>query len=85
MEGWNVSNYDVGELIDLLPAKDVYKRQDQMLAKGYSGQGLELTKQYALFVAAKINGQPWEYCDNMKARDVIRLKNIVSNFFYSRA
>lgn len=83
-EGQTVETIDLNGLFDLT-GRDICQIDDQMLAKGYSGQGLELTKQYALFVAAKINGQPWEYCDNMKARDVIRIKNIVSNFFYSRA
>nr|DAU15673.1 MAG TPA: tail assembly chaperone protein [Caudoviricetes sp.] len=83
-EGKTIETVDLNGLFDLT-GRDICQIDDQMLAKGYSGQGLELTKQYALFTVAKVCKQPWEYCDNMKARDVIRIKNIVSNFFYSRA
>ena len=55
-----------------------------MIAMGYTGQNPELTKQYALLVVAKINNKPWEYGNNMKSRDVIRMKNMISSFFYTR-
>ena len=83
-EGKTIETVDLNGLFDLT-GRDICQIDDQMLAKGYSGQGLELTEQYALSTVAKVCKQPWEYCDNMKARDVIRIKNIVSNFFYSRA
>lgn len=83
-EGKTVEKVDLNGLFDLT-GRDLCQIDDQMLAKGYSGQNMELTKQYALLVVAKVCGQPWEYADNMRARDAIRMKNIISNFFYTRA
>ena len=57
----------------------------QMAAKGYSGIRLETTRQYAMFLAAKINKRPWEFCNNMKARDTIRLRELVATFFYVKS
>lgn len=57
----------------------------QMMAKGYTGARMDISRQYAMLVAAKVNGKPWEFCDQMKARDSIRLRDMVTAFFYARA
>ena len=67
-----------------LDASDLCAIDMQMIAKGYSGARMEVTKQYALLVAARINKKPWEYCNKMKARDTIRLRDMVTAFFYAR-
>jgi len=67
-----------------LDASDLCAIDMQMIARGYSGARMEITKQYAILVAARINKKPWEYCNNMKARDTIRLRDMVTAFFYAR-
>lgn len=79
-----IDKVDLNGLFDLT-GRDICQIDDQMIARGYSGQNMEVTKQYALLTVAKVCGRPWEFADNMKARDVIRMKNIVSSFFYTRA
>lgn len=82
-EGVEVSELDLSGLYSLT-GRDLCQIDDMMIQRGYSGQNLELTKQYALLTAARVLKKPWEYCDSMKARDAIRLKNVVTNFFYTR-
>ncbi len=82
-EGETVEMIDLNGLFDLT-GKDLCQIDEQMIAMGYTGQNPELTKQYALLVVAKINNKPWEYGNNMKSRDVIRMKNMISSFFYTR-
>lgn len=83
-EGETVEKIDLNGLFDLT-GRDLCQIDDQMVARGYTGQNMELTKQYALLTVAKVCGKPWEYAENMRSRDVIRMKNIISNFFYTRA
>ena len=78
-----IESIDLNGLFDLT-GRDLCQIDDQMIARGYTGQTMELTKQYALLTVAKVCKQPWEFADNMKSRDVIRIKNIVSGFFYAR-
>ena len=81
-EGKTIESIDLNGLFDLT-GRDLCQIDDQMMARGYTGQTMELTKQYALLTVAKICKQPWEFADNMKSRDVIRTKNDVSGFFYA--
>lgn len=67
-----------------LTAADMCAIDMQMLAMGYTGQRIEITRQYALLVAARVNKKPWEFCNRMKARDSIRLRDMVIAFFYAR-
>ena len=83
-EGETVEKVDLNGLFDLT-GRDLCQIDDQMMARGYTGQNLELTKQYAVLTVAKVCGKPWGYAANMRSRDVIRMKNIISNFFYTRA
>lgn len=79
-----IREIDLNALYDLT-ARDIVQIDDIMLRKGYSGQNMELLNQYAMLTVARALKRPWEFCDNMKCRDVIRIKNIVSGFFYMRA
>ena len=82
-EGKTIEEIDLNGLFDLT-GRDTCQIDDQMIARGYSGAKLELTNQYAMLTVSKVCKQPWEFADQMKSRDVIRIKNIVSNFFYTR-
>ena len=83
-EGEEIKEIDLNGLYDLT-ARDMIQIEDMMLRNGYSGQNMELLSKYALLTVARALKKPWEFCDNMKCRDVIRIKNIVSGFFYMRA
>lgn len=82
-DGIEVKEIDMEGLLDL-SAADMCAIDRQMIAMGYSGARMEITRQYAMLVAAKVNKKPWEYCQSMKARDSIRLRDMVTAFFYAR-
>lgn len=72
---------DLSGLYDMT-AEDMFAVDEQMRRRGYSGQNPEITRLYALLTTARINHKPWEWCNKMKARDAVRIKNVVSSFFY---
>lgn len=80
-EGKTIDTIDMNGLFDLT-GRDLCQIDAQAMARGIEGQMMETTKQYALLAVAKACNQPWEFAENMKARDVIRIKNRVTNFFY---
>ena len=82
--GETVETIDLNGLFDLT-GRDLCQIDDQMMARGYTGQNMELTKRYALLTVAKVCGKPWENAENMRSRDVTRMKNIISIFFYTWA
>lgn len=82
-EGEEIKEIKLDGMMDLT-AGDLCDIDRQMNRMGYSGGNLEVTRQYAMLTAAKVNQKPWEYCNGMKARDSIRLKNVVTTFFYIR-
>ena len=82
-EGQEIKEVDLSGLFDLTAA-DLCAIDLQMMARGYTGARMELTRQYALLVAARVNGKPWEWLDRMRARDCIRLRETVTTFFYAR-
>lgn len=82
-EGQEVTEIDLTGLYDMT-AQDMFAVDEQMRRLGYSGQNPEITRLYALLTAAKLNHKPWEWCNRMKARDAVRIKNVVSGFFYMR-
>jgi hypothetical protein len=79
--GEEVKEIDLTGLYDMT-AEDMFLVDEQMRRKGYSGSNPEITRLYALFTAAKINHKAWEWCNTMRARDAVRIKNVVSGFFY---
>ena len=82
-DGKEIETIDMSGLTEITAA-DLCDIDMQMTRKGYSGIRTELTRQYAMYVAARVNHKPWEFCDRMSGRDSIRLKDMVSAFFYAR-
>lgn len=80
-EGEEVKVIDLSRLYDMT-AEDMFAIDEQMRRRGYSGQNPEITRLYALLTVAKINNKPYEFCNKMRARDSVRIKNVVSGFFY---
>jgi hypothetical protein len=79
--GEEVKEIDLTGLYDMT-AEDMFLVDEQMRRRGYSGSNPEITRLYALLTAARINHKPWEWCNTMKARDAVRIKNVVCGFFY---
>lgn len=82
-EGEEVSEINLEGLFHLT-ARDMCMLDLQMMAKGYSGTRIDTTRQYAMLVAAKVNNKPLEWLEQMKARDSVRLRDMVTAFFYVR-
>lgn len=80
-DGLEVKEVDLSGLYDMT-AEDMFAVDEQMRRRGYSGQNPEITRLYALLTTARINHKPWGWCNQMKARDAVRIKNVVSSFFY---
>jgi hypothetical protein len=80
-DGEEVSEINLEGLFELT-AGDLCAIDIQMIAKGYSGTRMDTTRQYAMFAAARVNDKPWEWLNRMKARDSIRLRDMVTAFFY---
>lgn len=82
-DGQDYKTLDLSGLFDLT-AMDMAEIDRRMQAMGYSYARPEVTGVYAMLVAAKINHKPWEFCQGMKARDMIRLRETVRAFFYAQ-
>lgn len=82
-EGAEVKEIDLSGMFDL-KARDMCEIDRWMIQEGYTGSMPEVTRRYAMLVAAKVNRKPWTYCDLMKARDCIRLGQMVRTFFYAK-
>jgi len=80
-DGEEVKEVDLSGLYDLT-AEDMFRVDEQMRIKGFSGMNPEITRQYALLVAARINHKPQEWLNRLKARDAVRIKNVVAGFFF---
>lgn len=83
-DGEEVKSIDLSGLFDLT-AMNMTEVDRQMANMGYSYARPEVTGIYAMLIAAKVNHKPWEYCNKMKARDFIRLRETVRAFFYAQA
>lgn len=82
-DGEDITEIDLSGLYDMT-AEDMFAVDEQMYRSGFAGQNPEITRKYALLTAARINRKPWDYCNRMRARDAVRIKNVVSGFFYMR-
>lgn len=82
-EGEEITEINLEGLFDLT-AGDMCAIDRQMMARGYSGLRSDMTREYALLAAARVNKRPWEWLEQMKARDSIRLRDMVAAFFYAR-
>ncbi len=82
-DGEEVTEINLEGLFDLT-AGDLCAIDRQMIVRGYAGARMDITRQYAMLVAARVNKKPWEWLDPMKARDSILLREMVTAFFYVR-
>lgn len=82
-DGETISKICMDGLLDLT-ARDMCDIDRQMVMRGYQGGGLEVTRCYSMLVAARVNQKAWEFCDNMKSRDSIRLNRMITAFFFAK-
>jgi hypothetical protein len=80
--GKEVTGIDLSGLLDLT-AHDMVEIDAEMQRRGFTGHRIEMTRQYAMLLAAKINHMPYDFCDRMSARDSIRLKDAITVFLYA--
>ena len=80
--GKEITGIDLSGLLDLT-AHDLVEIDMEMQRRGFTGHRIEMTRQYAMLVAAKINHMPYDFCDRMSARDSIRLKDTLTVFLYA--
>lgn len=83
-DGDEIKEIDLSGLLDL-NARDLVEIDKEMTRQGFTGSRIELTRQYAMLVAAKVADKPYNFCDRMSARDSIRLKEYVTTFLYATA
>lgn len=81
--GAEVREIDLSGLFNL-KARDMCEIDRQMAGEGYTMTVPDVTRRYAMLVAAKVNRRPYDFCDMMKARDCIRLGQMVRTFFYAK-
>jgi hypothetical protein len=80
--GKEVTGIDLSGLLDLT-AHDMVEIDAEMQKRGFSGHRIEMSRQYAMLLAAKINHMPYDFCDRMSARDSIRLKDAITVFLFA--
>lgn len=78
-----ITEIDLMGIFDLT-GTDMCELDRQMMGLGYVGTRPDMTRQYAMLVAARVNHKPQDFCGRMKARDTIRLREMVAAFFYAR-
>ena len=82
-DGVAVKEIDLSGIFDLT-GLDMCELDREAVRLGYSLQNPEMTRQYAMLAAAKVNNKPSDFCWRMKARDSVRLRAMVTAFFYAR-
>lgn len=80
-DGKEISELDLGGIMDLT-ARDLVELDTEMQRRGFYGSRTEMSRQYAMLVAAKVMDKPYNFCDGMSARDSIRLKETITTFFF---
>lgn len=80
-EGETVSIIDFSGLEDIT-ADDMIKANNIMTGAGTVAVVPENNMHYALIIAAGATGMPIEFFKKLKPRDAIKVKNMVTHFFY---
>ena len=74
--------------IDLSKIEDLKSTDLDKIDKVYQNSGgmpllAEMSRGYAMLVASEVTGLPKEFFDNLPAKESIRIKNVISNFFFA--
>ena len=80
-EGKTYTEVDLSGL-DRLSAEDMIQAEKYLNRKGISTVLPELTLEYICFIASMASDQPIEFFKQLHPRNVARLKNAITDFFY---
>lgn len=80
-EGEEISELDFSGFDDI-KAKEMIEAADMLTRAGRVVVNQEMDPQYCLFIAHKATHRPLEFFNQLKARDVVRVKNKVRNGFF---
>lgn len=82
-EGESYESIDLSGLEDV-KAADMIEAQKVLSRSGELTSTPELSMNYACLIAHRVTGKPIEFFYNLPAKEAVKLKNLVSGFFYSR-
>ena len=80
-EGKEYFDLDLSGL-DSMTAKDLIDAERQFAAKGQVAAINEMNMEYICIVAAKASKLPVEFFERLPANEAIKIKNMVTGFFY---
>lgn len=80
-EGETRDGIDLSGLADV-SGNDLISASSYVRRKGVIATMPETTMEFAFYIAGRVTELPVEFFQNLKARDALRLKNTVTNFFY---
>ena len=81
-EGEEISTVDLSGL-DEVTAEQMIWAQKMVTKNGHTTALLETNIEYLLFLASCASGRPIEFFKRLNAKDVVRVKNRVTGFFFS--
>ena len=84
-DGAEVTEIDLNGLFDMT-ARDLCDVDREAARRGFGGgTRVEVSRVYAMLLSAKLNKKPYDWLDNMKGRDSVRLRETIATFFFLRA
>lgn len=71
------------EGLETLSSKDMRDAESWLTKKGIVSATPEMSMEYASFIASRATGLPIEFFERLHPKNAIKVKNRVTNFFYS--
>jgi len=80
-EGQTYTEIDLAGL-ENLTARDMFDAEKYLFKSGIISPLPDQTSEYICFIAGRVAGQPVEFFKGLPPKDITRVKNKVSSFFY---
>ena len=80
-EGRTYTEIDLGG-VENITAQDMAEAEKFLTRSGIVSPLPEMTMEYIFFIANRATGQPLEFFKGLPPRDIVRVKNKVTSFFY---
>jgi hypothetical protein len=81
-EGTEFNGIDLAG-VENLTTRDLADADKQFIKSGQIATVNEMSIGYACIIAAKVTNQPIEFFEFLPANEGIKVKNVVTNFFYN--
>lgn len=81
-EGESIATVDLSGL-DSLTAEDMIAAEKYAARAGVISPIPEMTVEYICHIASRVTGKPLEFFKALSPRDVIKVKNAITSFFYA--